>query len=272
MLKFLDQAKEAQKVSTYSFFMAPFQAAGLMFANPKLFFLGLTCAFAIILGAFVYLGGLIIIPGILSFFSYVVFNAIRGQYIYVEKALNSVSFKFVKKIYVYNALSILPLIAIIASVVLLNNSFVDGKLTSPTGIYIFILAILFTLLWGNVMVAGVIFTMRKNSGILASCSDAIELIWKNLIGLLINGFTWFLELFFMFFLVMSASVVITALGISDPLVATVILYMFLLLVLMVFITHYLITANVLVYYIFEQDTDAEYQVQEQEEQLENKED
>ena len=66
MQQFLDNSTGASRLSVFNFFMAPMQAFGLMVSSPKFFFSTLSCALGIIISLFVYVGGIFVIPGIIS--------------------------------------------------------------------------------------------------------------------------------------------------------------------------------------------------------------
>ena len=258
MQQFLDNSTGASRLSVFNFFMAPMQAFGLMVSSPKFFFSTLSCALGIIISLFVYVGGIFVIPGIISLITAMTVSVVYHGTPNLGQNLATANFHYRLKIYCYNALALLPLISIITSGTNLYYNFVDGKLTSGTPIYWLLAAFFFTLTFGVVITAAVTLSMRRNSGILASCADAIELLWKNPAGIFALWINWFLELFIFYFLVLSAMLVLRLVGASWPvLITSSVSIIMTVLLTMVFLAHYLVTASLITIEVFSKAKDAE---------------
>lgn len=251
MQNFLDHSDGANRLSVFNFFMAPMQACGLMLSNPKFFFCSLSCALGVMLSFFVYVGGIFILPGILSLVTAMTYAIYKNGAINLSKNLFEANFHYRLKIYCYNTLALLPLGAIIAAGTNLYHSIIDGKLTAPSAVYWMILVVFLCLTFGLVITSAITLAMRKRSRVLASCADAIELLWKNPAGIFALWINWFLELFICYFIIMCAMLVIRLMATSWPVYITSIVSLTITaLIFTVFLAHYLITVSLLTIEIF----------------------
>ncbi len=250
MENFIKNIRTPNKISPRETFMAPFQAIGLMFAEPSVFFIALFGGLLCLLSATVPVASFIIVPAIMTLIMTLVVHCIKGRSKSWKDLNKFVWAKFGLRIWVFALMILPPLLAISGSMMNLYWHYQEHQASS---FYFVLIAIIFSAIWRLPLFLANTLSLKPENGIVASCYDAISTVCKNPVTIFILAIDAFLELIFIYFLVASATVMFpTLINSLGALGGNIVYWAFLSTVVTFFIGHYLVNMSIMTWQLLEE--------------------
>ena len=251
MKYFINNLEGPRTISPRTAFASPFQALTMMLNVPGMFAVSILAGILCLLSAAIPFLAFFIVPMSLSLIMAKTVSAICDTDA-DWKDLNKWVYSRLKlRVWTFALMSLPPLIAVFGSIINLMQNTGTPEARNVSAIYYILIAIMFSSVWGLALFSANFLAHRENNGISVSCIQAISLLKKNVISVIILLMNWFMELALIYCLL--ASAVITApmlFGNTGILAINIFTWGFLFIVLTFFLSHYLITLGILGYQIF----------------------